>query len=90
MDLPAAAESAERSPAAFLAQHARPLIIDEAQYAPALLTDHPMVIGPHDGEAIWCDRFHMRLDSLPLRLERTDNPTLIDTRNSGLPQARPA
>ena len=36
LDLPAAAEQAEKSPDAFLRTHPKPLIIDEVQYAPAL------------------------------------------------------
>jgi hypothetical protein len=36
LDLPSEAEQAEKQPAAFLARHARPLIVDEVQYAPAL------------------------------------------------------
>jgi uncharacterized protein len=36
LDLPTEAEQAEREPAAFLARHPAPVIIDEVQYAPAL------------------------------------------------------
>ncbi len=44
LDLPAAAEQAERSPASFLARHPRPLIIDEVQYAPSLFRHLKQVI----------------------------------------------
>ncbi len=44
LDLPAAAELAERSPAAFLGQHPRPLIVDEVQYAPSLFRHLKQVI----------------------------------------------
>lgn len=37
LDIPAVAEAAELSGEAFLSQHAPPVIIDEIQYAPALL-----------------------------------------------------
>lgn len=36
LDLPSEAEQAEKQPAAFLARHELPLIVDEVQYAPAL------------------------------------------------------
>jgi uncharacterized protein len=36
LDLPSEAEQAEKEPAAFLARHKRPLIVDEVQYAPGL------------------------------------------------------
>lgn len=36
LDLPSEAEQAEKEPAAFLRRHPPPLIVDEAQYAPAL------------------------------------------------------
>lgn len=36
LDLPSEAEQAERDPAAFLARHPPPLVVDEVQYAPGL------------------------------------------------------
>lgn len=36
LDLPSEAEQAEREPAAFLARHGRPLVLDEVQYAPGI------------------------------------------------------
>src|SRR5438552_14317459 len=36
LDLPTEAEQAEKEPESFLARHPAPVIIDEAQYAPAL------------------------------------------------------
>lgn len=36
LDLPTEAEQADKDPAAFLARHPRPVIIDEVQYAPSL------------------------------------------------------
>jgi uncharacterized protein len=36
LDLPSAAELAEREPELFLSQHPRPLLVDEVQYAPKL------------------------------------------------------
>ena len=36
LDLPSEADQAEREPAAFLARHGRPLVVDEVQYAPGL------------------------------------------------------
>lgn len=37
LDLPSRAEQAETNPSTFLREHAQPVIIDEVQYAPALL-----------------------------------------------------
>jgi uncharacterized protein len=44
LDLPAAAEQAEKSPLAFLKSYQEPLIVDEVQYAPALFRHLKSVI----------------------------------------------
>lgn len=44
LDLPSAAELAEREPELFLAQHPAPLLVDEVQYAPGLFRHLKMAI----------------------------------------------
>lgn len=44
LDLPSVAEMAEEDPAAFLAQYPRPLLIDEAQYAPGLFRHLKVIV----------------------------------------------
>lgn len=54
LDLPSEAEQAEHEPEAFLRQHPAPLIIDEAQYAPALFRHLKVAI---DNERDRCGRY---------------------------------
>lgn len=50
LDIPAVAEAAELSGEAFLVEHAPPLIVDEIQYAPALLRHIKVDIDRHRAE----------------------------------------
>src|SRR5438132_14264584 len=47
LDLPTEAEQAEKEPDAFLRRHAAPLIVDEAQYAPALFRHLKAAVDAH-------------------------------------------
>ncbi len=47
LDLPTEAEQAEKEPAAFLARHPPPVIIDEAQYAPGLFRHLKSAVDRH-------------------------------------------
>jgi predicted AAA+ superfamily ATPase len=48
LDMPAAAEQADKSPGAFLSTHEAPLIIDEVQYAPSLFRHLKATIDAND------------------------------------------
>lgn len=54
LDLPSAAELAERDPESFLAQHPAPLLVDEVQYAPGLFRHLKIAI---DGDRHATGRF---------------------------------
>ena len=71
LDLPSEAAQAEQDPAAFLARHPLPLVVDEVQYAPGLFC-HLTSVGDADRQAA-------RLSALPLaeRLLRGGFPELI-------------